>query len=235
MIFHPLDPTGGFRIHQEQDQSVIVELADGLILYCYAAAFWGRGQPSHLIVAYGYRTIGAARAEDGPAIPVQHWTTGEKLGTIPLAPEADDGFAGRVRRSLLDAFGAEAQARMRAVQTLARLRQDTMGWADADLTIDEKNPRGVLKTQIGNQKLTTILLKANRGRHPPDLHAFLGSACQLRVSLVKHELTRILLRPEKAGPRIPTGHGRMGAVLDLIALFTKRGIDLSPWQDDLLP
>jgi len=230
---HPLDPTGGFHVHHEQSHSAIVELANGLILYGHITA-WHQGPHSHLTVAYGYRALGATRAEDGSLRPVQHWTTGDTLGSIPLAPEAGDGFGGRVRRSLLDAFGAEPQARLRAVQTLARLRQDTMGWADAYLVLDEKNPRGVLKTQRGQQKLTTILLKADRGRRPPDLHAFLGSACQLRVTLAQHERTRILHRPEKAGPRLATGHGRMGAVMDLLALFAQHGVDLSPWQDDLL-
>jgi len=233
MSLHPLDPTGGFHLHHAQDHSATVELADGLILHGHIVS-WGHGQHSHLTIAYGYRAIGARRAEDGSPLPVQHWTTGDTLGSIPLAPEAGDGFGGRMRRSLLDAFGAEPQARLRAVQTLARLRQDTMGWIDADLVLDEKNPRGVLKTQRGQQKLTTILLKADRGRRPPDLHAFLGSACQLRVTLAQHECTRILRRPEKAGPRLASGHGRMGAVLDLLALFAQHGIDLSPWQNDLL-
>jgi len=233
MNLHPLDPTGGFHIHHVEDRKAIVELANGLILHGQIVS-WCYGQYSQLTVSYGYRAFGAQRAEDGSLLPVQRWVAGNMLGSIPLAPEAGDGFGERMRRSLLEAFGVQPQARLRAVQTLARLRQDMMGWANADLILDENHPRGVLKTQIGQQKLTTILLKANRGRRPPDLHAFLGSACQLYVATTSHECTRILRRPEKAGPRLPSGHARMGAVLDLIALFAEHGIDLSPWQNDLL-
>jgi len=117
---------------------------------------------------------------------------------------------------------------------LARLRQDVMGWANADLVLNAQHPRGELRTQRASQKLSTILLKADRRRRPPDLHAFLGPACLLRASIRPHETTRILKRPEKAADRLPTGHSRMAAVLDLIALFAAHGVDLSPWQDDLL-
>jgi hypothetical protein len=237
MTFHPLDPTGGFHIREETDASATVELADGLLLHASKVS-WNAGRNSELRLSYAHRQIVGRRNPDGSSSSFSYacaWEANDHtLGAIPLQPAQDTGFGETVRLSLLAAFGADAQARMRAVMTLARLRQDVMGWADADLVVNEQHPRGVLRTQRGSQKLSTILLKADRGRRPPDLHAFLGPACFLRASVRPHEITRILRRPEKAADRLSTGHSRLAAVLDLVALFAAHGIDLSPWQSDLL-
>jgi hypothetical protein len=234
MTFHPLDPTGGFHLHEEVAASATVELAGGLLLHAHQNLWpYGSGG-SELVLAYAHREIVGRRDADGALSYAQAWTTNDTLGAIPLLPAPDGGFGETLRLSLLAAFGADAQARLRAVMTLARLRQDLMGWADADLVLNAQHPRGLLRSQRGSQKLSTILLKADRSRRPPDLNAFLGSACLLRTRVRHHEATRIMRRPEKAGERLPTSHGRMAAVLDLIALFAAHGIDLSPWQDDLL-
>jgi hypothetical protein len=239
MTFHPLDPTGGFHIHEETDASATVELADGLLLRACKVS-WNAGRSFELTLSYAYRQIVGRRNPDGSSSSFSYaytWATSHRtLGTIPLQPAKDKGFGEAVRLSLLAAFGADAQARMRAVMTLARLRQDIMGWADADLEIDEQYPRGILRTQRGSQKLSTILLKADRGRRPPDLHAFLGPACLLRADVRPKDIMRIFRRPEKAADRLhlPTGHSRLAAVFDLITVFAAHGIDLSPWQSDLL-
>lgn len=234
MTLHPLDPAGGYAVHHEMGHSATAELAGGLLIHGHMVSWSHSGGGSHLALAYAHREIIGRAEGDGVLVPAHAWASSDSLGAIALHPDADAPFGERLRRSLADAFGAAPQARLRAVLTLARLRQDTMGWAGAELVLNGQHPRGVLRTQRGQQKLSTILLKADRGRRPPDLHAFLGPAAQLHLAERHYNRTRILQRPERAGPRLPTGHGRMAAVLDLLALFAAHGVDLSPWQDDLL-
>lgn len=235
MTLHPFDPAGGYRVHEEIGTSAIVELAGGLLLHGHIISCRNGNSVLHLLnLSYAYREIVAQKEGKDALVPAYRWATGESLGTIPIHPDTDVPFGERLRRSLADAFGTAPQARLLAVLTLARLRQDAMGWAEADLVLNDQHPRGVLRTQRGQQKLSTILLRADRGRRPPDLHAFLGPAAQLRLAEQPYEQTRILRRPVRAGPRPLTSHGRMAAILDLLALFAAHGVDLSPWQDDLL-
>lgn len=235
MTLHPLDPAGGYLVHHDNGQSAIVEMANGLLIEGYKVS-WSHGDYAGptIAISYAHRIITAQRTNGENIIPAQGWATNNFLGAIPLHPDDDVPFAERFRRSLADAFGPAPQARLQAVLTLARLRQDTMGWADADLVLNAQYPRGLLRTQIGGQKFSTILLKADRGRKPPELDAFLGSACQLCLPNIPQESARILRRPKRAGPRLDTCHSRIAAVYDLISLFAEHGIDLSPWQDDLL-
>lgn len=235
MILHPLDPDGGYLVRQENHHSLIVSLSDGLFIHGHIVNWTHIDKNPHILISYAYREIVSHLTEDCQISHDKRWIITPSIGTIPLHPNENLPLGERFRRSLADSFGRDAQARLNAVKMLARLRQDAVGWGDTNLIINHQYPRGILRTQsqIGKKPLSTVLLKSSRGRKPPDLDAFLGPACEL--SSISHERSRILHRPEFPAPQAPTGHSRIHAILNLFAVFAQYGIDLSPWEDDLIP
>jgi len=57
MTFHPLDPTGGFHIHEETDTSATVEMAGGLLIHAHQISWTHSGGGSELMLAYAHREI----------------------------------------------------------------------------------------------------------------------------------------------------------------------------------
>ncbi len=213
-----------------------VKLASGLVLIV------------HHVYQYRYHTQQNAVRDEHPSLsfhaPAQvpycernstvlglKWIIHRSLGVLKISPEARDRpFVEQVQDSLEMAFGGAAVERMDLVIHLARLRQTLLGWTDVKLDISPTHPRGRL---VAADKKTSIVLKANGKRSPPDLDAFLGEA-RWAGSEEFGGFAQFYYRPSTLPSELSTGHARLRQIRDVVEGFARHGVDLSPWEKDLI-